>query len=59
MKLLDQHCELCFARGVVYVKTKGGFRKLCESCKKVVADAGLTVEPLIVYAMETNQDAEK
>ncbi len=47
---LDQHCALCSAVGVNYVKTKGAFHKVCESCEKVLADAGLTVEPLQVFA---------
>lgn len=33
---MDQHCALCFEVGVSYVKTKGGFHKLCDSCRKLV-----------------------
>lgn len=49
---MNQHCALCGTIGVSYVKTKGGFHKLCDSCKKVVADAGLTVEPLRIFAAD-------
>jgi hypothetical protein len=48
---MDQHCALCFEVGVSYVKTKGGFHKLCDSCWKLVDDAGLTVPCDIVRAI--------
>lgn len=51
-KKLDQHCALCYERGVSYVKAKGGFWKLCESCEKVLAAANLLEENLAVHAME-------
>lgn len=47
---LDQHCALCSVVGVHYVKTKGGFYKICDSCESVLAHAGLLVEPLQVFA---------
>ena len=51
MKYLDQHCALCFEKPVRYVKTKGGFWKVCAKCEAVLSNAGLTVEAGIVRAM--------
>lgn len=51
MNKLDQHCALCSTKPVQYVKTKGQFIKVCDSCKAVLEKAGLTVEPNQVYAM--------
>lgn len=51
-KKLDQHCVLCFEVGVSYVKTKGGFHKLCDSCSEMLGKAGLVVPCEIVRAQE-------
>lgn len=50
-KMLDQHCLLCFSKPVTYVKTKGGFVKICLSCRDVLERAALTVQPERVIPM--------
>lgn len=52
---LDQHCLLCETVGVSYVKTKGSFVKVCESCEAVLVAAGLTVTPNQVHAMDVEE----
>lgn len=44
VRYLDQHCVLCANKPVRYVKTKGGFHKVCESCATVLKMAGLLVD---------------
>jgi hypothetical protein len=51
LRYLDQHCTLCFSKPVRIIKTKGGFHKVCDACRKVLEDAKLTVESLIVKPM--------
>jgi hypothetical protein len=41
---LDQHCLLCGNKPVRYVKTKGGFYKVCDACRKILETALLLVE---------------
>lgn len=50
-RYLDQHCTLCFKTPVRYAKTPGGFHKVCDACRIVLADAGLLVEPEEIHAM--------
>lgn len=49
-KYLDQHCGLRSKAPVRYAKTKGGFWKLCDSCRAVVENADLLEEELQIYA---------
>lgn len=49
-KTLDQHCQLCFEKPVRYVKTKGGFWKLCDRCRDIIEIAGLAVPNEIIRA---------
>jgi len=57
MKLLSQRCLLCSTVGVKYVKTEGGFHKVCESCEKVLDAAGLLVPSEVVYLMGDKEGA--
>lgn len=50
VKYLNQHCALCFNKPVRYVKTKGGFYKVCDSCRKVLETAFLIIESDVVHA---------
>ena len=52
IKYLDQHCILCGNKPVRYVKTKGGFHKVCDLCRGVLEMAGLLVEPDTIHAMK-------
>jgi len=47
---LDQHCALCGNKPVRYVKTKGGFHKVCDSCATVLGRASLLVETDVIHA---------
>ena len=51
VRKLTQHCVLCGAIGVSYVKTKGGFHKVCDSCWDVLDAESLTVPCAIVRAV--------
>ncbi len=43
-------CLLCRETPARYVKTKGGFHKLCWSCEVLLHTNGLTAEPEIIHA---------
>ena len=55
---LDQHCTLCGHKPVRYVKTKGGFHKVCDLCRGVLEMAGLLVEPDVIHAQKVQCDTE-
>jgi hypothetical protein len=43
-------CILCYERNATYVKLKGGFVKLCDSCKRLMEANNLTVPCDVVKA---------
>lgn len=51
---LDQHCILCYQKPVNYVKTKGGFHKVCKTCRAVLEAAGLLEREEIVHVMSAD-----
>lgn len=53
---LDQACLLCSKRPVRYLKTKGGFHKVCDSCREILRKAGLEEENLQVLPMSSKDE---
>ena len=56
-KYLNQRCLLCENTRVRYLKTKGGFYKVCDSCREVLGKADLTEPELRVFAVEANSES--
>lgn len=44
-------CDLCGNSNTHYIKTYGGFRRLCKDCYKIIADNGLEAENLQILPM--------
>lgn len=49
---LGARCALCKQAPTTYVKTKGGFHRLCISCTSMIEEAGLEEENLKVVPLE-------
>ena len=48
-RYLDQHCLLRFNKPVRYVKTRGGFYKVCDACRKILETALLVIESDVIH----------
>jgi hypothetical protein len=55
-RYLNSRCMLCANSPVFYVKTKGGFYKVCDLCASVLEGAGLLIEPDKIFAMDKSRD---